>query len=96
MRQTILTPQGELEQTRFTDVFFDPQEDPLTEKALRLNGDWYFVSFHGAVHRVEASDAGVNPRQRWALLQQSELDQAGDPVARILSRVIAQGFCMWG
>ena len=79
MRQTILTPQGELEQTRFTDVFFDPQEDPLTEKALRLNGDWYFVSFHGAVHRVEASDAGVNPRQRWALLQRSELDQGWRP-----------------
>lgn len=79
MRQTTLTPQGELEQTRFTDVFFDPREDPLTEKALRLNGDWYFVSFHGAVHRVEASDAGVNPRQRWALLQRSELDQGWRP-----------------
>ena len=79
MRQTILTTQGELEQTRFTDVFFDPQQDPLTEKASRLNGDWYFVSFHGAVHRVEASDAGVNPSKRWALLKPSELDQGWRP-----------------
>ncbi|MFL2517775.1 MAG: amine dehydrogenase large subunit [Candidatus Azotimanducaceae bacterium] len=73
IRQTILNQQGVLEETRFTDVFFDPQQDPLTEKATRLNGDWYFVSFHGAVHRVAASDAEVNPSGRWALLDQSEL-----------------------
>ena len=73
IRQTILNQQGVLEETRFTDVFFDPQLDPLTEKATRLNGDWYFVSFHGAVHRVAASDAEVNPSGRWALLDQSEL-----------------------
>ena len=73
IRQTILNQQGVLEETRFTDVFFDPQLDPLTEKATRLNGDWYFVSFHGAVLRVAASDAEVNPSGRWALLDQSEL-----------------------
>lgn len=73
IRQTILNQQGVLEETRFTDVFFDPQQDPLTEKATRLNGDWYFVSFHGAVHRVAASDAEINPSGRWALLDQSEL-----------------------
>ena len=73
IRQTILNQQGVLEETRFTDVFFDPQLDPLTEKATRLNGDWYFVSFHGAVHRVAASDAEINPSGRWALLDQSEL-----------------------
>ena len=79
IRQTILNQQGVLEETRFTDVFFDPQQDPLTEKATRLNGDWYFVSFHGAVHRVAASDAEVNPSGRWALLDQSELDAGWRP-----------------
>ena len=79
IRQTILNQQGVLEETRFTDVFFDPQLDPLTEKATRLNGDWYFVSFHGAVHRVAASDAEVNPSGRWALLEQSELDAGWRP-----------------
>jgi methylamine dehydrogenase heavy chain len=79
IRQTILNQQGGLAETRFTDVFFDPQQDPLTEKATRLNGDWYFVSFHGAVHRVAASDAAVNPSGRWALLNQSELDAGWRP-----------------
>lgn len=79
IRQTILNQQGVLEETRFTDVFFDPQQDPLTEKATRLKGDWYFVSFHGAVHRVAASDAEVNPSGRWALLDQSELDAGWRP-----------------
>ena len=79
IRQTILSSAGELNETRFTDVFFDPQQDPLTEKATRSNGAWYFVSFNGVVHQVKASDQEVNPGERWALLKQDELAQGWRP-----------------
>ena len=79
IRQTVLNDAGEVIESRFTDAFFDPNQDPLTEKATRLNGDWYFVSFLGAVHRVEASDAGVNTTQSWPLLDQQQLDAGWRP-----------------
>ena len=79
IRQTILNGAGELAETRFTDVFFDPQQDPLTEKATRLNTAWYFVSFNGVVHRVQASDTEVNPSERWPLLNGDELAQGWRP-----------------
>jgi methylamine dehydrogenase heavy chain len=79
IRQTVLGDNGEVLTTRFTDSFFDPNQDPLTEKATRLSGDWHFVSFHGVVHKVAASDAGVSPEQSWPLLDQQQLDAGWRP-----------------
>ena len=73
IRQTVLNNNGEVTATRFTDRFFDPNQDPLTEKATRLTGDWFFVTFHGAVHQVEASDAGVRVLPSWPLLDEQQL-----------------------
>jgi methylamine dehydrogenase heavy chain len=37
--------------------FFDPQKDPLTEKAVRRGNEWLFVSFDGMVQPVDVSGA---------------------------------------
>ena len=79
IRQTMLNEVGEMLGSRFTDVFFDPNVDPLTEKAVRLNGDWYFVSFHGVVHKIVAVDSSVKPGSAWPLLTQQQLDAGWRP-----------------
>jgi methylamine dehydrogenase heavy chain len=38
-----------------TRPFFDPQRDPVTEKAVRRGDEWLFVSFEGRVHPVDVS-----------------------------------------
>ena len=41
-----------------TEPFFDPQKDPITEKAVRRGNEWLFVSYDGVVHPVDvAGDA---------------------------------------
>jgi len=37
--------------------FFDPEGDPLSEKGVRANGVWHFVSFDGWLYRVDARTA---------------------------------------
>src|SRR5205807_411975 len=38
-----------------SEPFFDPQKDPVTEKAVRRGNEWLFVSFEGVVHPVDVS-----------------------------------------
>ncbi len=38
-----------------TTQFFDPNKDPLTEKAVRRGNEWLFVSFEGMIHPVDVS-----------------------------------------
>ena len=38
-----------------SEPFFDPQADPVTEKAVRYGNQWLFVSFEGKVHPVDVS-----------------------------------------
>jgi methylamine dehydrogenase heavy chain len=54
--------------------FFDPEADPVTEKAVRLGDQWLFVSFEGRVHPVDVS--GPEPRfgEVWSLLD--DVDRA--------------------
>ena len=47
-------------------------EDPLTEKAARVGGTWYFVSFHGKVVEVDASDDGVSELRTWNALSKKK------------------------
>ena len=53
-------------------VFFDPETDPVSEKAVRRASTWYFVSFEGYVHEVEL--AGDLPRfaEPWSLFSDAE------------------------
>jgi methylamine dehydrogenase heavy chain len=59
--------------------FFDPEKDPVLEKAVRWRDLWIFVSFRGEVHGVDVS--GEEPRfdETWSLLG----DAGTDPAWRI-------------
>jgi methylamine dehydrogenase heavy chain len=54
--------------------FFDPQKDPLTEKAVRRGDEWLFVSFEGHVQPIDVSGDALRPGERWSLLDQAERD----------------------
>jgi methylamine dehydrogenase heavy chain len=55
-----------------SEPFFDPQKDPVTEKAVRRGNEWFFVSFEGMVHPVDV--AGERPRfaETWSLLDDED------------------------
>jgi methylamine dehydrogenase heavy chain len=55
--------------------FFDPESDPVTEKAVRWGDRWLFVSFEGYVYPVNVSGETVDVAERWSLF--SEDDRAG-------------------
>jgi methylamine dehydrogenase heavy chain len=47
--------------------FFDPNEDPLTEKAVRRGDTWLFVSFEGYVQPIDVGGAELGIGERWPL-----------------------------
>jgi methylamine dehydrogenase heavy chain len=55
-----------------SDPFFQPREDPVTEKAVRWGDTWIFVSFEGLAHPVDLS--GNEPRfeEPWPLLDDDD------------------------
>ena len=53
-------------------VFFDAQDDPVTEKAARLDDTWLFVSFAGWVHPVAFAGETATPREKWSLFQDAD------------------------
>jgi methylamine dehydrogenase heavy chain len=52
--------------------FFDPESDPVTEKAVRHGGEWLFVSFGGRVHPVDVSGAEPRFGEVWSLLDERD------------------------
>ena len=79
VRHTKLSHSGKLMESFFSDQIFDPMEDPLTEKAARVGGTWYFVSFHGKVVEVDASDEGVLETREWNALSKREVKKGWRP-----------------
>jgi methylamine dehydrogenase heavy chain len=63
----------EVSKTR-TPSFFDPQRDPVTEKAVRYRDQWLFVSFDGHVHPVDVSAAAISFAEPWSLLNEGDRD----------------------
>ncbi len=55
-----------------TEPIFDPQHDPVKEKAVRINGIWYFVSYAGHVFGVDATVDRAVVRSTWWLTSASE------------------------
>jgi methylamine dehydrogenase heavy chain len=55
-----------------TRPFFDPNADPLTEKAVRRGDEWLFVSFEGNVHGVDVSAPEVRFAEPWSLFDDAE------------------------
>ena len=79
IRHTKLNHSGSLLESSFSDQIFDPKGDPLTEKAARVGGTWYFVSFHGKVVEVDASDEGVSDLREWNALSKKEVKKGWRP-----------------
>jgi methylamine dehydrogenase heavy chain len=63
----VLDDQGKEASRVRSEPFFDTRADPVTEKAVRRDKVWYFVSFGGMVHEVDVS--GETPRfaEPWSL-----------------------------
>jgi len=55
-----------------TKPFFDPQKDPLTEKAVRRGDEWLFVSFDGWIQPVDVSGPELHMGERWSLLDEAD------------------------
>ena len=79
IRHTKLNRSGNLLESSFSDKIFDPIGDPLTERAARVGGTWYFVSFHGKVVEVDASDEGVSDLREWNALSKKEVKKGWRP-----------------
>ncbi len=54
------------------EAFFDPQTDPVTEKAVRHGDTWLFVSFEGFVHPVDVSGDAPRTEEVWSLLDDED------------------------
>ena len=48
--------------------FFDPERDPVTEKAARAGARWFFVSFEGHVHAVDFGGGAPRFEAPWSLV----------------------------
>jgi methylamine dehydrogenase heavy chain len=51
-----------------TERFFDPQHDPVTEKAVRRGNEWLFVSYEGVIHPVDVGGAAPVFGETWPLV----------------------------
>jgi hypothetical protein len=61
----------EVEKAR-SDPFFDPDSDPVTEKAVRSGDTWLFVSYEGMVHPVDVSGPALAFGEPWSLLADAD------------------------
>jgi len=74
-----LNDKGELADKQRIKPFFDPQADPVTEKAVRWGDTWVFVSFKGDVYPVDVSGGQPVPGKRWSLFSDSEREAEWKP-----------------
>lgn len=67
-----LDESGRERSLRRSAPFFDPEQDPLTEKAARWGQRWLFASFEGWLYEVDLS--GEEPRfePRWSLISDED------------------------
>jgi hypothetical protein len=64
------------ERGRFrSEPFFDPEGDPVTEKAVRWHDRWLFPSFEGWIHPVDFSGPEPLFEERWSLVSDAERAQ---------------------
>ena len=63
---------GQLIERDRSPVFFDPHNDPLMEKAVRLGHSWYFPSFEGYLHEIQTGNKIAQPAKPWSLLNEND------------------------
>ena len=66
---------GQVASRARTAAFFEPNKDPLTEKASRYRDTWLFVSFDGYVHAVDFKAGIGTPKTKWSLFSDAERAQ---------------------
>lgn len=59
-----------------SEAFFDPKADPVTEKAMRVGNQWFFVTFNGMVRTVDVSGPEVKFAEPWPLLTSEDHDES--------------------
>jgi len=59
-----------------TRSFFDPELDPVTEKAVRYGSRWLFVSFEGTVHPVDVSGDELEFGEPWSLISSDDREDS--------------------
>ena len=74
-----LNDQGEVTAKQRNEPFFDPQADWVTEKAVRFEDTWIFVSFKGNVYPVDVSAERPKPGPVWSLFNQAEREASWRP-----------------
>lgn len=74
-----LNDQGEVTDKQRNEPFFDPQADWVTEKAVRFEDTWIFVSFNGNVYPVDVSAERPKPGPRWSLFSPAEREESWRP-----------------
>ncbi len=52
--------------------FFDATDNPVTEKAVRIDKSWFFVTFEGQLHEVDFSGRIPKPREPWSLFSPAQ------------------------
>jgi len=67
-----LDDQGNLKGRAHSEKFFDPDKDPVTEKASRSGNTWLFFSFEGYVHPVDFTGGAAKPGKAWSLFTDAE------------------------
>jgi len=75
-----LNANGTLKDKKLSARVFDPQVDPITEKAARLGNVWHFVSFEGFVYAIDSTVEDVNTISMhsiapWSLLSNKEREE---------------------
>ena len=55
-----------------TQPLFNLAEDPVTEKAVRIGGTWYFVSFAGRIYPLQAQAQAASLGPTWWLTSDAE------------------------
>lgn len=76
-----LKPDGHLQHIQTSGKVFDPQTDPVTEKAVRLGDIWYFVSFEGFVYGIDVTTTdteklSIETVAPWSLISNEERDES--------------------
>ena len=55
-----------------SEKFFNPIDDPITEKGVRQGERWLFVSFEGIVHAIDLADEAARFEKSWSLFGASD------------------------
>ncbi|MCZ6501722.1 MAG: amine dehydrogenase large subunit [Gammaproteobacteria bacterium] len=63
---------GSVDSRKQTKPFFNPDEDPLTEKAVRYGAKWLFISVNGNVQPIDFSNGDPVFEQKWTLVDENE------------------------